>query len=53
MTSLSICKSSYKIWFSFTREFPCVCSSKGTELLLKILKPYQDNYYVRNQIIST
>ena len=34
MVSFSICKSSCKICFSVTREFPCVCSSVGVELLL-------------------
>ena len=47
IASSSICKS-YRKWFSFTREFPCVFSSVGTELLLKDLKPYQDNYLSRH-----
>ena len=48
IASISICKSSCKTWFSFTREFACVCSSVGTELLLKNLKRYQDNYLSRH-----
>ena len=48
MTSSSICKSSCKTWSSFTRESHSLCSSAVTELLLKNLKPYQDNYLSRH-----
>ena len=41
--SFIICKLSFKTCFSFTRKFPCVCSSVGAEILLNSYKPYQDN----------
>ena len=48
IVSFSICKSFCRAWFSFTREFPCVCSPVGTELLQKNLKLYQNNYLSRH-----